>query len=613
MATEKLNYADVETKDLPWVKAEKERMDAQYLFSECRNVKALQPIWKKFRKFHKLEFNDWLLERNKCRKDVYHLGITLGHDFVEHVHREMCSFYVFKNFDGIYKDGYTLKDLQNAIQKHRFLREQEMMLLAPRGSFKSTTNKVDCVSWLINCPDIRVMIVSGEKGLAEKFMREIKGYFYMPDEAEPTKFQQLFPEYIMTDGDNTKTTPIYCPARVIQQEGQPSLWINSVESNLSGWHTDILKLDDAVTDENSNTPGTREKVNLKISGAFNLLDEWGFVDWIGTRYFPDDAYGERIKITEIPLKFLKRAAWALLPEFKDVKLEDLEERMVQLYFPEKLDFKSLRGKLLRNKEQFLCQQMNEPAGLDDLVNFEEDAMRAAHEPNGPTAGEVWIAFDTSSGSKSGDFSAGAACRFEKRSDGQSVMHVLDVVFGKWRNSELAIQIVNFAFKWKPRAVLIEDWAQSELVKREISTLATARAMYIPIYWHKRSPEFNAKKSRIQGLEILLTNGRIKFVGGWWTDELMKQFTNYTGDRVRRRHDDIPDAISYLQKFMPDQDRSSEFEAVKELEKDRAKTTLYQAHIFRTPPPQDAARLLAQEPNTRGVDRSLFVSLGLIRE
>jgi predicted phage terminase large subunit-like protein len=527
----------------------KEKYYREFLFSECRPVAELIPLWQQYKEKHQIfKFEDWLAKRDRARKDNYHLGKLLGHDFYEHVHREMCSFYVQKNFDGVYKQEYTLADLHNGILKHHRLREQEMMLLAPRGAFKSTTNMVDCVSWIINCPDIRIMILSGEYKLAQKFMLQVKGYFYLPEDAAPSQFQQLFPEFIIQE-DLMTMTPLTTPARVISQEGTPTLWVNSIGSSLSGWHCDILKGDDVVTDENSNSEETREKVNEKWTGAYNLLDEWGFVDNIGTRYFPSDVFGERLKLQDkLPLKFLRRQAWTVKEEYQNLKLEELQEHQVELYFPEKISFKSLRDKLLRNKTQFLCQQLNLPAGGDDLLCFEEDKMRAAHLDFWacPQSGDVFICFDTSSGSQSGDYSAGAVGRIKDEE-----LYVLEVLFGKWKPSELSMQIVAAAAKWNPKTVLIEDWPGSELVKREINTLATARGLRIPLHWIKRDMSPNAKKNRIRGLEILLNDERLFFANGTWTDELMKQYTRYTGDKVRRRHDDIPDACSFLQKFMAD--------------------------------------------------------------
>ena len=40
-----------------------------------------------------------------------------------------------------------------------------------------TIDSVDCVSWLINVPDIRILLLAGEKKLAASFFGGIKSYF----------------------------------------------------------------------------------------------------------------------------------------------------------------------------------------------------------------------------------------------------------------------------------------------------------------------------------------------------------------------------------------------------------------------------------------------------
>ena len=262
-----------------------------YYKSECLPIKQLIPIWKDCRKFHGYYiFEDWLEERDKLRKNLYHLGLTVGHDFVPHVHQEMANMFVQKQFDGVYHDGYTLSEVRKAIGKQP--REQEMLLLAPRGAFKSTVDCVDCVSWLINVPDVRILIIGPKHSLALKFLLQVKGYFHKPEHADPTKFQAMFPEYILPTKEAESESDLYCPARRVLGNEEPNLTVSSTGSSLSGWHTDILKGDDTVDDENSNTEGTREKLKMKWDNALNLVDEWGFIDQIGTRYFVDDLWGD---------------------------------------------------------------------------------------------------------------------------------------------------------------------------------------------------------------------------------------------------------------------------------------------------------------------------------
>ena len=171
---------------------------AFYYKSECRPLKELKKLHTAIaRKALPLTFRAWLDARDRARKDLYWLGHECidteasGSSFVEHVHREMCEMFVQKNFDGVYFKGFTLDEVRKAIDTQQ--RVKEMLMLAPRGSYKSTCNKIDCVQWMLNCPDIRILIITGVANLADTFLKAVKGFFYQPDKTPPTYFQKLFP------------------------------------------------------------------------------------------------------------------------------------------------------------------------------------------------------------------------------------------------------------------------------------------------------------------------------------------------------------------------------------------------------------------------------------
>jgi hypothetical protein len=320
-------------------------------------------------------FDEWLELRDRARKDLFWLGKEVfKKDFVPHVHQIVCDQFVQKNFEGYFPEGYTLGDVHNAIKKQeRYDAEgnptREAIILDPRGFYKSTIDSVDCVQWMINVPDIRILIMAADHKIGSSLMKEIKGYLHLPKGGDFTDFHLLFPEYIVRGKDGTSSTPLTLSCRGHFQRF-PSLWFNSIESGLSGWHCDVKKSDDVVNDENCVDTDVRESLNTKIDGADNLLDEWGISDNIGTRYYGDpvpDWYGLRIKKASEPgngVKYFCRACWTIKPEFVDVPLKELTEDMVILTFPEKATFKSLRKKLLQNDIQFRCQQLNEPAGSD---------------------------------------------------------------------------------------------------------------------------------------------------------------------------------------------------------------------------------------------------------
>jgi hypothetical protein len=525
----------------------------------------------------KQNFQEWLDLRDRARKDLFWLATAvLGKFFTEFTHREMFNQFVQKNFDGCFPKDYTLQHVHRAIDKQVRVDEngeetKDMLLLFPRGFHKSTADGVDCVQWLLNVPDIRILILTGEFKLAAAFMKEIKEYFNLPVSADPKPIHLLFPEYVLTGLDGSSMQPMECPARKHSQK-EASLWVNSIDANLSGWHCDLKKGDDVVTDNNCNSPDAREKLKEKFDGTDNLLDEWGFSDNIGTRYWTDDWYSKRVRPDDledlVPIKYFCKACWTVKPEYQEVPLKQLEEHMVILTFPEKATFKSLRKKLLKNERQFRNQQLNEPTDSSEdsgfKIAFTEDALRAHLYPltAAPKIGDIFLAWDWApSSGKYSDYSCGVVARVviepqPNLADGTPVpaiskLVILDIIFDKWKPSELAFQIIMLNKKWNPKQAIIEKSNGAELLQMELQRQALRYATTLNIYWKPLDIKADAKRNRIKGLETLLNTDRLWFVAGSWTDEMMRQLLRYTGERKNRgRKDDIPDAMSFLPFFLP---------------------------------------------------------------
>jgi phage terminase large subunit-like protein len=532
-----------------------------YYKAECRPLKELKPLHRKTHKIHRLDFRTWIEWRDRARKDLYWLGHDLiatpesGSGFVEHVHREMCSMFVPKNFDGVYHKDYTLDEVRHAIDRQE--REKEMLLLCPTGAYKSTANKIDSVQWMLNVPDVRIFIMTGSGALSRKFLKEVKGFFNKPEGARYTMFQSLFPEYVIDSAEGETFSPLTTPARVHSQPGTPTLWVNSIDGAIAGWHCDVWKGDDIVNEENSNTEDTRGKLKDRYDNVSqNRPDEWAFRDHLGTRYFGEDWYGTRIDDFRLypdtnGMKYLCRAAWTVKAEFADVPLKQLQEHMVDLYFPEKLNFKSLIGKCRRNEKTFRCQQLNEPAAEDLTVHFDEGMILAhtvalARVPPASVR-KIAIAWDTAHSESTGsDYSAGAAGWSDEAARS---LYVLEVVREKMRDSEVAKQVVALHRKWKPMFTEIEKFAGWELLAAEIQRVAMMYGEPIVVVWVNVDMTRNAKRNRIKSLETLINDDRLWFVDGDWMDVTTRQFTRFNGVS-RSRKDDIPDAISRLTKLIP---------------------------------------------------------------
>ncbi len=531
-------------------------------------------------------FRQWLDFRHKGRCNLLWLCGLLGKRLFHGSHQMICDKFVQKNFDGLYFPEFERSDLNDMIRhQKRYAADgtptRTLLLFAPRGGWKSTIDGIDAVQWMLNCPDIRIMIITAFRPLAKTFLGEIKRYFYLPPRGTPTAFQFLYPEYILSGVDGRSGEPIRCPAATMESK-EPHLWITSMESSATGMRCDIRKADDIVDPKNSNDEELRQNLEYNFNGTNDLVEPWGFTDIIGTRYFTDDYYGTRMKPDDeglvAPFSFLSISAWYPKPEFAVKYAELLElpngmsqvrKEMVDLWFPYKLSFEELRSILLAKKERnssnvhkersFRNQQLNiatDPAEVSELViHFEREVLRSHTygKDAAPTSGYTLVTIDWAySDNRTSDYSVLSAIRHHVRDDNTHELIVLDIEYDKWKGSDLAQNIVLFLRKHNPTVTFIEKALGADLLMMAIRAYADkigCAHVLSSIRLIDPSNKLNAKANRIKGLEILLRDDRLHFVSGYWIDELYKQFERFTGEKKGRK-DDIPDGISLATRVLP---------------------------------------------------------------
>lgn len=595
-----------------------------------------------------LTFQEWLDYRDKGRRDLFWLSTLLGNRLFHKTHQVICDTFVQKDFSGKYFPGFDRHAVSGIIQEQkRFAADGQptrtAMILAPRSGWKSTIDGMDAVQWLLNSPDIRILIITAFRTLSKQFLKEVKRYFYLPPRGEASMFQVLYPEYVLTGVAGRSREPLECPAAVLKSK-EPHLWVASMESSITGQRCDICKADDIVDPKNSTDEEMRQGLVEKFNAALNLTEPWGFIDIIGTRYFTDDYYGVRMSPDDdgmvSPFALLSLSAWYPKPGFEVAYQKLLEEPngmskitedMVDFWFPFKLGYQQLRRKLLETKERkssniqkernFRNQYLNiatDPSEVSEFtVHFEKEALRSATYmlSAAPTTGETFVAIDWAySDNKTSDYSALAAVRRHTRPDGTYELIVLEVLYGKWKSSVLAEKIVLFLRKHNPTRTFIEAALGHDLLHTQVVYHAARyqvdlrTVQYVPTGNSK-----NEKANRIKTLEILLAVDRLHFVSGPWIDDLYKQFENFTGETNKGRKDDIPDAISRVSKTLPTtmftgletdpvEDKRLEEEKEKEWKKkmqyERMFGSNFQTNTQKAPVIQEAAPPKPQDPRMR---------------
>lgn len=600
-----------------------------------------------------LNYDQWLYARDQARKELFWLcKEVFDLDVQPHVHQVVCDQFVVKIFDGVFRQGYSTRRFQEAMSNqtrvpHQWASTQEyitdtkkrfakvlqdlaigdfgkyisdpieaerftnfartMQLMDPRGFFKSTIDMVDCVQWILNCPDIRILILSGVKELAELFLAGVKQRpaerkkmsFYLPSGVPADPLHLLFPEYVIRGIAGTSQEPLRIAedaSPYLRGHGgiHPTLGIIAVGASMSGFRCDVLKFDDAVTDQNSLNEETRQKVKIKADGSINLLMPWGWHDIIGTRYFPEDYYGATLKSNEedpeaFNLKFFQRACWTVKKEFKHVEeqsLLDLTEEMVDLTFPELAgsahkSFLNLRGKLKKEPLLFRCQQLNQPVWGDSAsIKFDRALLNAAcdktlSEIEALKGEDVYVfgAIDPAKENKQfSDNTAIAVCKIyqegktkfdpmiesfdeylRKTSNGKWIMVVLDCQFGKWSQTEIANRIADMNNRWHPQNWRGEDFGGAETFKEKIVNVSLEKYGIWPnITWLPPKNSEGAKKNRVKGLELLLRSGRLYFlIDSKWNNDVFNELEKYVGQKSTRYFkDDVPDVLAQLTERIP---------------------------------------------------------------
>lgn len=234
----------------------------------------------------------WKQERQLCRTNLgYFARQYLGYmDIHKPVHGEMI--YHLQQFDGGVDTAEepTLKGCgyQPATPMWELKGPRRRLILIPRGHLKSTIcTTAHTIQWLINYPDVRILISTATEAQATKFISEIKQHFQMNN-----KFRSLFPEFCPS-GKNVKEwgtqESFTIPCRTIVRK-EPSVSICTIGKVIAGGHYDVIKNDDLVDKENVRTPEQIENVKSHFGFLGPLLEtssiapHSGWVDIIGTIY-----------------------------------------------------------------------------------------------------------------------------------------------------------------------------------------------------------------------------------------------------------------------------------------------------------------------------------------
>lgn len=481
--------------------------------------------------------------RYRCKTDLFFLAKdVLGKDLTERTHR-------------LVTDWFVQKDPTKSIAQQS--RVKERLLLYPRGSYKSTLNICDCVQWIICFPDIRILVLTGADDLATAFVDELKDYFIL--DGEPTVFQELFPELCMGPKERGNQGEFWAPAGIrarMRKTKEPTVFASSIMANNSGWHVDVLKADDVVTDRNSETITEINRITGKFKMVRKLLMSYGYRDTIGTPYSVYDCYGVhfaqaesyRKKYGHKVMDYLWRPAWWLKgTDFQIPTPEQTDcEELLDLLFPEALPYNFLRKEQHADERSFNSQYLCRPLEASQVTFTEDDIRRhTVNYTRLPQRPKYYVAWDFAYSAKKGrDYSVGAVGALDE----QNNLFIVDIIRGRFLPDELAFKVADTVRIYRPEITGIENSSGARFLEMDIMRHAVNLAIPIALDWFPVSKKQEAKELRVKELQTMLANNQLWFSQNLACyDALIKEFTEFGG---QHHHDDIPDAIAHLRRYLP---------------------------------------------------------------
>lgn len=490
-------------------------------------------------------FDTWFADMEHCWSDLFWFATEmLGYDLVE-FHRKITTEFFIKKDPKV--EIYNLSPVKSRL------------VLYPRGSFKSSIDEADTVQWIIAYPNIRIALMTATEKLGTAFVGKVKGFFQIPENTKLTRFQMLFFHHCVPANKKEAEDVFTTRARTNKNLTECTLEALGLNATTSGFHYEIGKFDDVVSNKNSgpgSTPELRKSVYDAIRFAAALIDPFGYKFYLGTPYDADDAWSYLQEKT-LNLVVLKEPAVVIKSEAKKKPFMQLQEDDVVLLFPQdgkgrpRLTLDFLKGEHHAEEYIFSCNYMLDPTRTK-TVNFTEELLRSrVTQPIGlpqPGTYRLYSAWDfADSTGRGSDYSVGTVGML----DCLGRLFIVEVSRGKWSPSDLAFRVADQAARWRVEKIYIEkspgaDFLQNDIL-RELNRLGYSECPY-PEYFPVDNQK-GAKEKRKEMLESYLVNKVL-----WFSAELpnfgdiIYEFVNAKSNSKRK--DDIIDSIAHLCRVIP---------------------------------------------------------------
>jgi predicted phage terminase large subunit-like protein len=434
-----------------------------------------------------------------------------------------------------------------------------MLLLVPRGNFKSSLVTISGSIWLlINDPSTRILLVQQSGRKAEQTMSAISGKLLSGT------FLHYFGDLVPTKRERWNQSDILLNREQIYPEA--SISARGVDSRIVGGHYNVIIPDDIIDLQEA-----QSEIQMESAFAFKQNMEPLFVNpkygielASGTRWGNGDLYERMIQSGQYEIM---EAGWRV--DERSAKWGFNE--VGQPIFPERFDeqtVEQIRDRIA-NDFIFACQYDNRPFS-DELMRFPPSCFQYYNWKEAGKSiiiGEEVVNLEPLPGFVTVDPSMG-----ETKSADESAIIVTKVhpdgrifIVEAWSSRINPIGLIERVFetveRWKPERVGIESvsyqkalqyFVRQEMVKR-------GRAFVI----QELQTGGRSKQVRIEGLSPYFMNQQVFM--DHTQRKLVKQLTDFPASM--KSHDDLADALAYQVPFWRSRPESGPEDEIRRLDED----------------------------------------------
>lgn len=392
------------------------------------------------------------------------------------------------------------------------LKNQFILLLAPRGHLKSTTISICYALWrLVQDHNTRILIVNETLSNARNFLREIKSHLI-----ENPRFRSKYGAWDMTASKWSEDSVVIPRTRISKEA---SLSVGGVLGNLVSLHNDIIIADDPVSDKNSYTPHQRQKLlNWFRSVILPSLEPNGQLILTGTRWHSDDLYNHILHDPGFN-------HWTKIVEAAETRDEDGTRHVL---FPERFTLEKLDQ--LHNtmgSSSYFCQMLNDVSGQAGS-DFRIEWLRSCRYTERPKDMAIYCGVDLAVGVRERNSRFAYAVIGIPR--GEKDAFILDAHRDRLSFPDQVKAIKRLCHVHRPNLIVVETNAFQQSMIQVLRTDEEASRMPVKGVTTQGDPQ-----RRIKSLAPLLENGSLRLPDN--LPDLEEEFLNFP-----MGSDDLLDAV-----------------------------------------------------------------------